>query len=434
MHRLVFGFGTVIRGAPQEEGAGAAQQRPALSKETHEMALEHITVLDLTHMLSGPYGTMLLADLGARTIKVEPLVAGEGTRRLLEKDPDYSRQGMGAYYLTLNRNKESVCVDLKSPEGKQVFMDLVRKADVVFDNFSAGVTARLGIDFETLVKVNPRIVTCSVTGFGQTGPDIHRPAFDQVVQAMGGGMSITGSREHGPMRAGIPIGDLGGGVFGAMGVLAALVERDRTGHGQHVDVSMLDVQISLLNYMATMHLMSGIVPGSLGNGHFVHVPYNCYATQDGHIIVACIGDAFFERFVEFIDIPALRKPEYRNQPVRYAAKAEIDRLVQDVLRTRPSRHWLDGLREARIPCGPVNTFEQALNDPQVQAREMVVDVPLADGGLVRMPGNPIKLSAAKQHTFTAPPELGSQTAAVLEGLLGYSTEKLAQLRADKVVA
>lgn len=398
------------------------------------MALEHITVLDLTHMLSGPYGTMLLADLGARTIKVEPPVTGEGTRRLLEHDPDYARQGMGAYYLTLNRNKESVCVDLKSSSGKEVFFDLVRKADVVFDNFSAGVTERLGIHFEALSKINPRIITCSVTGFGQTGPDIHRPAFDQVVQAMGGGMSITGTPEGGPMRAGIPMGDLGGGVFGAMGVLAALVERDRTGFGQHVDVSMLDVQISLLNYMATMHLMSGIVPGPLGNGHFVHVPYNCYATEDGHIIVACIGDAFFERFVEFIDLPALRDPAYRSQPVRYAAKAEIDALVESVLRTKPSRHWLDGLRGARIPCGPVNNFEQALNDPQVQAREMVVDVLLKDGDSVRMPGNPIKLSSAQPHAFAAPPALGSHTAKVLHGMLGYSVERVEQLLADGVVA
>lgn len=398
------------------------------------MALEHITVLDLTHMLSGPYGTMLLADLGARTIKVEPLVTGEGTRRLLENDPAYSRDGMGAYYLTLNRNKESVCVDLKSASGKEVFLDLVRQADVVFDNFSAGVTQRLGIDHASLAAVNPRIVTCSVTGFGQTGPDIHRPAFDQVVQAMGGGMSITGTPDGGPMRSGIPIGDLGGGIFGAMGVLAALAERERTGQGQHVDVSMLDVQISLLNYMATMHLMSGIVPKSQANSHFVHVPYNCYATQDGHIIVACIGDPFFARFAEFIDIPALRDPKYLAQPVRYAAKAEIDELVEGVLRTRPSGHWLAGLREARIPCGPVYDLAQALSDPQVQSRDMVVDVELQDGKTLRMPGNPIKLSAAKPRAFTPPPALGSQTAAVLGGLLGYSNERLARLRAEGAVA
>ncbi|MET0541485.1 MAG: CoA transferase, partial [Variovorax sp.] len=285
------------------------------------MALEHITVLDLTHMLSGPYGTMLLADMGARTIKVEPPGSGEGTRRLLENDPHYSRDGMGAYYLTLNRNKQSVCVDLKSATGKAVFLDLVRKADVVFDNFSVGVTQRLGIDHASLAEVNPRIVTCSVTGFGETGPHTQRPAFDQVVQAMGGGMSITGTPETGPTRSGIPIGDLGGGMFGAIGVLAALVEREQTGVGQHVDISMLDAQISLLNYMATMHLLSGHVPEGIGNGHFVHVPYNSYPTSDGYVIVACIGDAFFERLLEVVDHPVLREPAYRHQPARLADKA-----------------------------------------------------------------------------------------------------------------
>lgn len=398
------------------------------------MALEHITVLDLTHMLSGPYGTMLLADLGARTIKVEPPGTGEGTRRLLENDPDYARDGMGAYYLTLNRNKESVCVDLKSEAGKAVFLDLVRHADVVFDNFSVGVTARLGIDYESLSQVNPRIVTCSVTGFGQSGPETHRPAFDQVVQAMGGGMSITGTPETGPTRSGIPIGDLGGGMFGVMGVLAALAERERTGRGQHVDISMLDAQISLLNYMATMHLMSGHVPAGIGNGHFVHVPYNSYPTADGHIIIACIGDAFFERFVEFIDLPALRKPEYLQQPVRYAAKAEIDAIVGAELQKQPTAYWLERLRAARIPCGPVNNFEQALNDVQVRARDMVVEVPLKTGEMLRMPGNPIKLSAASPKTYTCPPSLGEHTRSVLTQLAGYSPEQLEQLRRDGAIA
>ena len=399
------------------------------------MALEHITVLDLTHMLSGPYGTMLLADLGARTIKVEPPAGGEGTRRLLEHDPHYSRDGMGAYYLTLNRNKQSVCIDLKTPAGKAVFLDLVRKADVVFDNFSVGVTERLGIDHAALALVNPRIVTCSVTGFGQTGPHTQRPAFDQVVQAMGGGMSITGAVDGGPVRSGIPIGDLGGGIFGTMGVLAALVERERTGVGQHVDISMLDAQISLLNYMATMHLLSGHVPEGIGNGHFVHVPYNSYPTADGHVIIACIGDPFFERFVEFIDLPELRRSDYRQQPVRFAAKAEIDALIGDKLRERPTAHWLERLREARIPCAPVNDFAQALNDAQVLARDMVVEVALKTGERVRMPGNPIKLSAADpKATFTCPPALGESTRQVLGDLVGYPPERLEALRAEGVIA
>jgi crotonobetainyl-CoA:carnitine CoA-transferase CaiB-like acyl-CoA transferase len=398
------------------------------------MALEHITVLDLTHMLSGPYGTMLLADLGARTIKVEPPGTGEGTRRLLEHDPDYSRDGMGAYYLTLNRNKKSVCIDLKSEAGHAVFLDLVRHADVVFDNFSVGVPRRLRIDHETLAAVNPRIITCSVTGFGETGPDTQRPAFDQVVQAMGGGMSITGTPETGPIRSGIPIGDLGGGIFGAMGVLAALAERERTGRGQHVDVSMLDAQISMLNYMATMYLMAGIVPHGIGNGHFVHVPYNAYPTADGHIIVACIGDAFFERFAEFIDIPELRDPALKKQPVRFAAKARIDALVSEKLRTRTTAEWQALLQEARIPCGPVNNFAQALQDSQVRARDMVVDVRLHTGETVSMPGNPVKLSAQEARAFTAPPLLGQHTQEVLRDVAGYDADRVATLAAAGVVA
>ncbi len=397
------------------------------------MALEHITVLDLTHMLSGPYGTMLLADLGARTIKVEPPGTGEGTRRLLENDPDYSRDGMGAYFLTLNRNKHSVCIDLKSEAGRAVFLDLVRHADVVFDNFSVGVPRRLGIDHARLAEVNPRIITCSVTGFGETGPDTQRPAFDQVVQAMGGGMSITGTPETGPIRSGIPIGDLGGGIFGAIGVLAALAERERTGRGQHVDVSMLDAQISMLNYMATMHLMSGHIPQGIGNGHFVHVPYNCYPTADGHIIVACIGDPFFERFAEFAGIPELMDPELRKQPVRYAAKDRIDALVSEKFRTRPTAEWAALLREARIPCGPVNDFAQALGDSQVRAREMVKDVKLHTGETVPMPGNPVKLSGAAPAEWTAPPTLGRDTDRILREVVGYDEARVAALRTEGAI-
>ena len=397
------------------------------------MALEHITVLDLTHMLSGPYGTMLLADLGAHTIKVEPPGQGENTRRLLENDPDYALDGMGAYYLTLNRNKKSVCIDLKSEAGRAVFLDLVRHADVVFNNFSVDVPKRLGIDHASLAAVNPRIITCSVTGFGETGPDTQRPAFDQVVQAMGGGMSITGTPETGPVRSGIPIGDLGGGIFGALGVLAGLAERERTGRGQHVDVSMLDVQVSMLNYMATMYLMSGHVPAGIGNGHFVHVPYNCYPTSDGHIIVACIGDPFFERFAEFIGIPELHEPELKKQPVRYAAKASIDALVTEKFRTRTTAEWVTALQHARIPCGPVNNFAQALADPQVQARQMVREVILPSGKTVSMPGNPVKLSDDPGTPWTPPPGLGEHTEAVLRDMLGYDVGRIAELKTSATI-
>ncbi len=398
-----------------------------------QLPLQGLMVLDLTHMLSGPYGTMLLTDLGARMIKVEPPGAGEGTRQLLAGSTEYSRDGMGAYFLTLNRGKESVALDLKSEQGLAVFHDLVRQADIVFDNFGAGVTKRLRIDHASLSAINPRIITCSVTGFGETGPDTQRPAFDQVVQAMGGGMSITGDAESGPMRAGVPMGDLGGGIFGALGVLAAVVARHSTGRGQHVDISMLDVQVSLLNYMATMHLMSGIVPERMGNGHFVHVPYNTYPTQDGFVVVACIGDAFFERFLQMLPLPELLDPAFAAQPARLANKHLIDQAIGRAFVRQPTSYWLAQLRQAKIPCGPVNDFGQALSDPQVLARDMVVPVALPSGEVVRMPGNPIKLSDAANPHYTAPPGVGEHSRAVLASVLGYPAQQIDALCAAGAV-
>jgi crotonobetainyl-CoA:carnitine CoA-transferase CaiB-like acyl-CoA transferase len=377
---------------------------------------------------------MLLSDLGARTIKVEPPGTGEATRQLLKGDPYYARDGLGAYFLTLNRSKESVCIDLKTDVGRAVFFDLVRKADVVFDNFGAGVTARLGIDHATLSVINPRIITATVTGFGETGPATQLPAFDQVVQAMGGGMSITGNPDRAPTRSGIPIGDLGGGIFGAMGVLAALQARERTGTGQHVDVSMLDAQISMLNYMATMYLMSGDVPGRIGNAHFVHVPYNTFQTSDGYIIIACIGDPFFARFVEMIDCEELRNPVYLTQPGRYVAREFIENVINRKLSTNTSATWLQKLRAARIPCGPVNDMAQALADPQVLARDMVIEVPLKSGEKLRMPGNPIKLSGGGRDSYGTPPALGEHTDTVLCAFLGYDAETIGKLRAVKAIA
>lgn len=395
--------------------------------------LEGIVMLDLTHMLSGPYGAMLLTDLGVHTIKVEPPGAGEGTRALLATSEDFSRDGMGAYFLTLNRGKQSVAIDLKSDAGREVFYDLVRKADIVFDNFSVGVTRRLKIDHETLAKINPRIITCSVSGFGETGPAPDRPAFDQVVQGMGGGMSITGFAEGDPVRSGIPIGDLGGGVFGAMGVLAALQQRTRTGKGSHVDISMLDVQISLLNYMATMYLMSGKTPERIGNSHFVHVPYNAYRTKTGYIIIACIGDAFYERFRGVFPREELRDPRYLKQPARYEDRERIDAIIQEELLKDTAEHWLEKLREARIPCAPVNDFAQALSDPQVRARDMVIDVKLPSGQIVQMPGNPVKITGMAKDPCNAPPAVGEHTESVLRTVLGYDNAQIAALRQAAVI-
>ena len=388
--------------------------------------LAGIRLIDLTHMLAGPYAGMILADLGCDTVKVEPPGRGEGTRRLLDSDPRNSLHGMGAYFFTLNRNKRSVAIDLKLPAGLDFFYELVRHADVVLDNFSAGVTGRLNIDHDRLAAQNPKIITCTVTGFGEDGPSYQRPAFDQIIQGLGGGMSITGEGPGRSVRAGIPIGDLGGGMFAVMGIQAALLARQRTGVGQHVDISMLDVQISLLNYMATMHLMSGDVPEPVGNGHFVHTPYNTFATADDTITIAVIGDAFWPPFLEVVDIDELRDPAFATAAERLRVQAHIEGLVAEKLKTRPAAEWLEKLEAARVPSARVNNFAQALSDPQVLHRNMVVELDHPLSGSAKVPGNPVKLSVNAAETFTPPPLLGAHTVAVFEQWAGMSRERIDQ--------
>lgn len=394
--------------------------------------LKGIRIIDLTHMLSGPYGSMILSDLGADTIKVEPL-QGEGTRKLLATDPNNSIDGMGAYFITLNRNKRTTCMDLKSEKGLQLFYDLVKEADVVISNYGAGVTTKLKIDYDYLEKINPQIITCTVTGFGSDGPGAKRPAFDQVAQAYGGGMSITGEDASHPMRAGIPIGDLGGGMFAVMGIQSALLERARSGKGQHVDISMVDVQISLLNYMATMHFLSGVNPHPIGNAHFVHVPYNSYPTQDGHIVIAVITDNFWHNLKEVIQFDGFNKNEFDFQPGRLAAKDYIDGKLTEIFSTNTTQFWLTQLNELRIPAAPVNKFSEALTDEQVLHRNMVVDLKHPNGETTKGPGNPIKFSRTNEESFSPAPLLGQDTDEILSKVMGKSAEEIAALKAEGVI-
>jgi crotonobetainyl-CoA:carnitine CoA-transferase CaiB-like acyl-CoA transferase len=378
-------------------------------------------------MLSGPYGAMILADLGYEVIKVEPPIKGEGTRRLLENDPDYSFNGMGAYFYTLNRNKKSLSLDLKKPEGLKIFYELAKKVDVIISNFSAGVTKKLKIDFETLKAINPKIITCTVSGFGESGPNFKRPAFDQIAQALGGGMSITGFSSSQPMRAGIPIGDLSGGMFAVMGIQAAIINRANTGIGQHVDISMLDCQISMLNYMVTMQTMSGIVPEPIGNSHFVHMPYNSFLTKDYPIVIAAVGDQFWPRLLKLFNNLELQDPKYITAYERQKDKDKLEKIIQEELIKEKSDYWLNLLEKESVPCARVNNIEQAINDEQIRHRNMLVDVPHPDGGSVKIPGNPIKLSEVTNEEFLAPPLLGEHTKEVLNEWLGYSDEDLESL-------
>ena len=394
--------------------------------------LKDIRILDLTHMLSGPYATMILADLGAEVIKVEPL-HGEGTRKLLANDEKNSLDGMGAYFITLNRNKQSVCIDLKSEKGLEIFYDLVKESDVVVNNFGADVPARLGIDYDSLQKINPAIITCSVTGFGKDGPGYKRPAFDLVAQAIGGGMSITGKNPDEKVRAGIPIGDLGGGMFAVMGIQAALLERSQSGKGQNVDISMLDCQVSMLNYMATMHFLSGENPHPIGNSHFVHVPYDTFPTQDGEIVIAVITDNFWQNLKEVVECPEFDDVLFDGQPGRLANIDFINQTLSNKLSTQSSEYWLGRLEEKRIPCAPVNNLSQALNDEQVLHRNMVVDLKHPDGKATKGPGNPIKLSRSNDEIFTSAPLVGQDTNDVLVKVLGYDQSKIDELESDAVI-
>jgi len=389
--------------------------------------LNGIKVLDLTHMLAGPYSSMVMADLGADVVKVEPLKTGEMTRGLLANDPDYSFNGFGAYFLTLNRNKRSISVDLKSSEGLEIFYDLVKSADVVINNFSSGVVHKLNVDFESLKKINPKIVTCSITGFGETGPLSARPAYDQIVQAYSGGMSITGTDSSNPIRAGIPIGDLSAGLFGIIGILSALLSREKTGIGQHVDISLLDVQISLLNYMATMQTLSGKDPKPIGNAHFVHVPFNTFTARDGFIVITVITDSFWQSLVDVINIDSLRNIKFNHQPGRLANKSFIESELNRELLKKDSSYWEEVLNNSKVPCAPINSFSQALKDEQVIYRNMVVEVNHPDGGKVSMPGNPVKLSYTNEESFSPPPHLGQNTEEVLREWTNYEESRINKL-------
>ncbi len=395
--------------------------------------LNGIKVIDLTHMLAGPYAGMVIADLGAEVVKVEPLTPGEMTRGLLQSDPNFSFKNFGAYFLTLNRNKKSVSLDLKSDQGLNVFYDLVKSADVVLNNFSAGVVKKLKIDFDSLKSINPRIITCSITGFGETGPHSSRPAYDQIVQAYSGGMSVTGPDAETPTRAGIPIGDLGSGLYSVIGILSALLSREQTNMGQHIDMSLLDVQISLLTYMATMQTLSDIDPEPIGNAHFVHVPYNSFTTQNGFVVIAVITDAFWEALLNVVNVDSLRDAKFSKSVDRLKNQEFIEAELNKILSTKPSEFWIKALNDAKVPCGPINTFSQALSDEQVIHRNMVVEVEHPDGGKIKMPGNPVKLSYTNEDSYTPPPHLGKNTKEILKEWAGYDEIKIQTLIDKNIV-
>jgi len=383
-------------------------------------ALSGIRMLELTHMVSGPYAGMILADMGVEAIKVEPPMYGETTRNLMANEPIFNVDDMGPYFLTFGRNKKSVTINLKSEEGLKVFYDLVKVSDVVLNNYSVGVVERLKIDHDHLSKINPRIITCSITGFGETGPDNKLPSYDMVAQAMSGVMSITGYPNNPPTRAGVPISDMNASMMAVIGILSALMARNRTGRGQHVDISMLDSQISTLNYAAAIYFMSGEIPGRIGNAHINHVPYDVYPCSDGHIILAIASDEFWPNLLTVVDLPHLDTEENKQRPGRQKNRELIDSELEKIFRTHDRKHWMEKLHAARIPCAPVYDFNEAFNNPQVIARNMAIDVDYSNGQSVRVVGNPVKLSDTYADTYSPAPLLGQNNNEIFVNLLGRS--------------
>ena len=403
--------------------------------------LSHLTVLDLSRVLAGPWCTQLLADLGAEVIKIEKPGSGDDTRSWgppFLKDTQGRDTGEAAYYLGCNRGKKSVAVDFTQSEGQAIVRDLARAADVVVENFKVGGLRKYGLDYASLAAVNPRLVYCSITGFGQTGPYAERAGYDFIIQGMGGFMSVTGERDDapggGPQKAGIAVADLMTGMYASTAILAAIARRELSGAGQYIDTSLLDTQIAMMAAMNMNYLVSGTPPGRAGNAHQNIVPYQVFACADGHLILAVGNDAQFARFCDVAGKPEWAvDPRIATNAGRVQQRDTVVPMIAEVMLGRTQRDWLAALEAVGVPCGPINRLDQVFADPQVQARGMRFDLPHPLSGTVPQVANPLNFSATPVTYTQAPPLLGEHTEAVLAERLGLSKESLADLVARGVI-
>ena len=376
-------------------------------------ALAGLRVLDLSRILSGPFATMTLADLGADVVKVEQPGSGDDTRQW---GPPFQGD-QAAYFLSVNRNKRSLAVDLKSDEGRAAVLELAARADVVVENFRPGTAARLGLGYEDIAAINPRVVYASISGYGQTGPDAQRPGYDAIAQARSGLMSVTGPADGPPVRVGVSSTDLTAAMWALVGVLAALYERERSGRGQWIDISLLDGQVSWLTYVASGWFATGDVPQRYGSAHPTIAPYQGFATQDGDLMLAVGNDSLWRRFAPAAGLAELvDDPRFVTNPDRVRNRAELVPLVAAAMATRTSRQWIELLDTAGVPVGPVQTVDEVATDPQIVARGMVLETEHPTAGPLRMMGCPVRMSATPPELRMPPPLLGQHTAEVLAEL------------------
>lgn len=408
---------------------------------TQRGALSGLRVLDLSRVLAGPWASQLLADLGADVVKVERPGVGDDTRAWGPpwlSDADGNPTGESAYYLSANRNKRSVTIDMAQPDGQALIRQLASKADIVLENFKVGGLARYGLDYASLAAINPRLIYCSITGFGQTGPYAARAGYDFLMQGMGGLMSLTGrpdgSPGEGPIKVGVALTDVMTGLYSSVAVLAALAHRERSGQGQHIDLALLDVQIACLANQAANYLIGGNVPRRMGNAHPSIVPYQDFPTADGYMIIAVGNDSQFSSLCAGLGRPEWASDaRFVSNPQRVLHRDELVALLHTVTVTRTTAQWVAMLEERGVPCGPINRMDQVFADPHVQSRAMRMEMAHPVAGKVPLVANPIRMSETPVQYRNAPPTLGEHTETVLDEWLGLHAEQIAALRESNVV-
>lgn len=378
--------------------------------------LEGITVLDLTRALSGPYCTMMLADMGCSVIKVERPGKGDDSRSW---GPPFI-EGESTYFMSVNRNKKSITINMKTEESKEIIEKLIKKSDVLVENFRPGIMERLGFDYEKVKEMNPRIIYCSISGFGQDGPYKNLPGFDQVLQGMGGLMSMTGEKGGPPIKVGVAVTDIAAGNYAAYGIMVALFNRERTGIGQMVDISMMDCQVSWLTYRAGAYFATGKPAAKFGTGHAIIVPYQAFKAKDVYINIAVGNDRLWERFCKLVGLEEIMNdPKYVTNAKRVINRDELEGIIGKLISTKNRDEWLELLRGEGIPCGPIYNMEEIFKDPQVLHRNMLKELPHSKAGKVKVTGIPVKLSETPGELILGPPLLGEQTVEILKDL-GYS--------------